>query len=160
MKFVVDGMLGSLARWLRMLGYDTQYDSRTSDNDLLNIAIRENRILLTRDQELYNRAKSKSIFSLLVQGEEESERLGFLAETLQTSLDVNMATTRCPDCNGELGKVPKGSVRDIVPPATLERYDEYWRCHSCSKVYWVGSHWKQIQATLEKARKLSRERQD
>ncbi len=155
-------MLGGLARWLRMLGYDTKYDSTTSDNDLLKTAATEDRVLLTRDEELYNRAKTKALPSLLVKGDNEGERLGFLANELHISLDINMAATRCPECGVELGKVSKTEIVALVPPASLKLYDEYWKCKnpSCGKVYWVGSHWKQIHATLEKARKLSLERKE
>ncbi len=150
-------MLGGLARWLRMLGYDTEYDSKTSDNDLLKTARSEDRILLTRDEELYTRAQARALPSLLIKGEHESERLGFLAKELQLSLDINMAATRCPECGVELGKVSKTEIASLVPPASLKLYDEYWKCKnpSCGKVYWVGSHWTQIHATLEKARKLA-----
>lgn len=152
-------MLGGLARWLRMLGYDTKYDSKTSDNDLMKTATAEDRVLLTRDEELYNRAKTKALSSLLIKGENEGERLGFLAKELHISLDINMSATRCPECGVELGKVSKSEISTLVPPASLKLYNEYWKCMNpnCSKVYWVGSHWKQIHATLEKARKLSLE---
>jgi uncharacterized protein with PIN domain len=137
-----------------MLGYDTTYDSNTADNDLLKIAASENRILLTRDMELYDRAINKQIRALFVKGGDEVDRLAFLAKKLQIRLDINMADTKCPQCGTKLRKVSKSEVSGIVPPASLELYSEYWRCANCGKVYWVGSHWKQIKSTLEKARAL------
>jgi uncharacterized protein with PIN domain len=147
-------MLGGLNRLLRMLGYDTKYSSKTKDNELLSIASSENRILLTRDVELHKRAEARNIPALLVKGNTEPERLAFLARVLQISLDIDMTHTRCPECGYELRKVSKRDVTTLVPPASLEQYNEYWRCTNCEKVYWIGSHWKQIRSTLEKAREL------
>lgn len=155
LKFIVDGMMGGLARWLRILGYDSSYDANTPDNDLLKIAWDDSRILLTRDSELYDRAKHKRLPALFVEGSNEAERLAFLARKLQIRLDVNMTETKCPECGRELRKVSKTEVSTIVPPASLELYNDYWKCIGCGKVYWVGSHWKQIKSTLEKARALS-----
>src|SRR5207253_9460984 len=78
LKFVVDGMLGGLARSLRMLGYVTEYDSKADDNILLRNSQTPDTVLLTRDEELYNRALAKSIRSVLVLGDTEEAGLGQL----------------------------------------------------------------------------------
>ncbi len=158
MKFVVDGMLGGLARWLRMLGYIVDYDSRTNDDNLLRIADEENMVLLTRDEQLYERAQAKNLSSLLVLGETEGERLGQLARVMGISLVIEMAETRCPECGSRLNEVSKEDVSSVVPAASLKMYSQFWRCTSveCGKVYWVGSHWKQIHHTLEEARRIAR----
>ncbi|HZY93453.1 MAG TPA: Mut7-C RNAse domain-containing protein [Candidatus Bathyarchaeia archaeon] len=157
MKFVVDGMLGSLTRWLRMLGHDVDYDPERNDNALLKISLDENRTLLTRDEQLYGRARSRAIPSFLVPGEKESERLGFLAKVTGISLEVNMAETRCPRCGAELRQTAKAEIAGEVPSKSAQLYDEYWKCENrdCGKVYWIGSHWKQIHHILEEARKLA-----
>lgn len=150
-------MLGGLARWLRILGYIAAYDSKTDDENLLQIARQEEMILLTRDEELNKRAQAKNISSLLVQGEKEEERLAQLAKSLGISLDIDMAKTRCPECGSELQEVSKEEVSSSVPSASLKMYDQFWKCKSreCAKVYWVGSHWKQIHHTLEEARRIA-----
>ena len=107
MKFIVDSMLGSLARWLRMLGYETDYDSRADDKILLEKTHLENGILLTRDAELYNRARSKGLISVLVQGETDETRLGHLGDTLGLSLELDMAHTRCPECGSALRQISR-----------------------------------------------------
>jgi uncharacterized protein len=157
MRFLVDGMLGGLARWLRILGYDVRYDASEKDNDLLQIAHEENMILLTRDEELYQRAIVRKIQSALVIGETEEERLAQMAGTFGLHLDVNMAETKCPECGSDLKETPKSDVADEVPKASLNLYDRFWKCtnQSCGKVYWVGSHWDRIRQTLEEARKLA-----
>ena len=155
MRFVVDGMLGGLARWLRMLGYVTEYDSKADDNGLLRSSETPGTILLTRDEELYHRALGKKIRSVLVLGGTEEARLVQLARTLSISLEIDMAATRCPDCGAELHEITKEEASSAVPAKSLELYDRFWRCNGagCGKTYWVGSHWKQIHHTLEEARK-------
>ncbi len=150
-------MLGGLARWLRMLGYVADYDSRIDDARLLRIAREKDMILLTRDEQLYNRAQAKNLPSMLVIGESEEERLAQLAKTLGVSLEIDMGWTRCPDCGSELQQVPKEAVAGDVPLQSLEIYDQYWRCGNpgCAKVYWQGSHWKQIHHTLLEARRIA-----
>ncbi|OLD10337.1 MAG: hypothetical protein AUI93_07330 [Crenarchaeota archaeon 13_1_40CM_3_52_10] len=157
MRFLVDGMLGGLARWLRILGQDVRYDASTKDNELLRIAHEENMVLLTRDDELYRRAIARKIPTALVLGETEEERVAQIASTFGVDLDVNMAETRCPECGSGLKETPKSDVADAVPQASLRLYDRFWKCtkQNCGKVYWVGSHWNRIRQTLEEAKKLA-----
>ena len=154
-------MLGGLARWLRMLGYQADYDSRIEDASLLRIAREKDMILLTRDEELHNRALAKRLPSVLVVGEREEERLAQLARTLGVSLEIDTARTRCPECGSELQQTPKEAVAGDVPSESLKIYNQYWKCGNpeCAKVYWQGSHWKQIQHTLLEARRMA-ERQE
>src|SRR2546428_14110125 len=97
MRFLVDGMLGGLARWLRILGYEVRYDASGKDNDLLTIAGEENMVLLTRDEELYQRAVAKKIVSALVVGETEEERLVQIFCTFRVRLEANVEETRCQE---------------------------------------------------------------
>jgi uncharacterized protein with PIN domain len=157
MRFLVDGMLGGLARWLRMLGQDVRYDSGAMDNELLRIAKDGNMVLLTGDSELYHRALARQVVSALVLGETEEERLAQIAETFGVSLDVAMDKTKCPECGSDLREMSKNNIADKVPQASVRLYDRFWECTdpACGKVYWVGSHWKQIRRTLEEARSLT-----
>lgn len=150
-------MLGSLARWLRMLGYVVEYDSNADDNSLLRVSEKPETVLLTCDEELYNRAVGKSIRSVLVRGGTEEARLGQIAATLGVSLEVDMASTRCPECGSELHEISRVDAASAVPAKSLELYDRFWRCTNgdCEKTYWVGSHWKQIRHTLEEAQKIA-----
>ena len=158
MRFLVDGMLGGLARWLRILGYEVRYDAGAKDNDLLTIAGEENMVLLTRDEELSQRAVANKIASALVVGETEEERLAQMANSFGVRLDTNMAETKCPECGASLIEKSKSDIADEVPGESLKTYDQFWKCsnQSCEKVYWVGSHWKHIRQTLEEAAKLAR----
>ena len=158
MRFLVDGMLGGLARWLRILGHEVRYDASAKDNDLLTIAGEENVVLLTRDEELHQRAVAKKIASALVVSETEEERLAQMANSFGVRLDTNMAETKCPECGASLIEKSKSDIADEVPEESLKTYDQFWKCsnQSCEKVYWVGSHWKHIRQTLEEAAKLAR----
>ena len=135
-----------------------RYDSNVMDNDLLRIANEENMVLLTRDEELYRRALARKITSALVLGETEEERLAQMASTFGVVLNADMAETKCPECGSNLKETPKNDLVDEVPLASLKLYDQFWKCTdlNCGKVYWVGSHWKQMRQTLEEARKLAR----
>ena len=158
MRFLVDGMLGGLAKWLRILGHEVRYDAGAKDNDLLAIAGEENMVLLTRDQELYQRAVAKKIASALVVGETEEERLAHMASSFGVRLEANMAETRCPECGASLTEKSKKDLTGEVPKESLKLYTQFWKCsnQNCRKVYWVGSHWKHIRQTLEEATKRAR----
>lgn len=156
MKFVVNGMLGSLARWLRMLGYEADYDSKAVDNILLEKTKTRDAILLTRDEELYNRARSRGLAAVQVFGNKDEERLGQLAKALSLALDLDMAHARCPECGSVLHEITRLEASSIVPKASLNHYDNFWRCTNleCGKTYWLGSHMDNIRRTLQKAREI------
>ncbi|OLD12219.1 MAG: hypothetical protein AUI50_07795 [Crenarchaeota archaeon 13_1_40CM_2_52_14] len=161
MRFLVDGMLGGLARWLRILGYEVRYDASGKDNDLLTIAGEENMVLLTRDEELYQRAVAKKIVSALVVGETEEERLAQMSSTFGVRLETNVEETRCPECGSSLMQKSRSDLAGEVPKESLKLYNQFWKCsnQNCGKVYWVGSHWKNIRRTLEEATRLARLKQ-
>jgi uncharacterized protein len=150
-------MLGGLARWLRMLGYETEYDTRSTDKILLEHSKEKAVILLTSDEELYHRAHGRKLNALLVQGESEEQRLGQLAKSLGISLDIDMTTTRCPKCGSNLNTISREEASKDVPANSLKLYDQFWRCSNteCAKTYWIGSHWKRIRQTLEEAQKIA-----
>ena len=150
-------MLGGLARWLRMLGYDTEYDPRTDDNILLQNSMSGQAILLTRDQELHQRALKKGVSTVFVVGDTDAERLAQLARVFHLSLEIDMGSTKCPVCGTSLREIGLDEASRSVPPASIKLYDRFWKCSNvaCGKTYWVGGHWKKIRETLEQARKLA-----
>lgn len=158
LRFITDGMLGKTTRWLRLLGHDVHYHKATDDNQLIELAKSEKRILLTRDQKLYQRAKKQRIQSAFVDAADTAEKLANLAKQLGLSLKVNFSISRCPKCNGKIEQIPKATIADQIPESTTNYYDNFWQCTECSKVYWIGSHWKEIEKTLERA-KLMLEKQ-
>ncbi len=150
-------MLGGLARWLRILGYEATYYSNANDTDLLRVARNREMILLTRDEELCQRADTRGLECVLVNGETEIERLAQLAAIFHISLEPMMKKSRCPECGTSLRESSKNEVSSIVPATSLKLYDQFWKCanQDCAKVYWIGSHWKQMRKTLNEAKKLA-----
>ncbi len=160
MKFVVDGMLGSLARWLRMMGHDVEFPAILDDDKLMALSKKENRILLTRDLELYKRSAAHGINVFYVEGKIEAERLAALAKRFGIALEIDLRFSRCPRCNTMIQAVPKTKIAEKVEENTFTHYDEFWECPNCGKVYWQGAHWPKIRQTLEEARKRVNESSD
>lgn len=141
-------MLGSLSRWLRILGYDSDYRNNMLDEDLMKEANDTGRILLTRDKELVLRSKKQSICALYVEGSTDKEQLKFLVKNL--NLLIKSVNSRCPRCNGKLKKIDKKYVKNLVPENTFKNFKDFWICEDCENIYWKGSHWNRILKTLEK----------
>ena len=152
MKFLADSMLGKLARWLRMLGHDVTYSTELIDSELLEVAKKENSVLLTKDLELYKRAITRGIEAFYVEGETESSRLAELAQRYALTLSVDMEKSHCPVCNTKLKAAPKAQLTSELEKNTLTYYDHFWKCPNCGQVYWQGAHWKQITNTLNEAK--------
>ncbi len=150
--FIVDGMLGNLARWLRILGYDTMY-CPLSDNIILEKAESEKRILLTKDKALFRSAIRKGVKSMLIDGGDIVDILLNIALTLNIRVKPQK-TSRCPICNGHLNEVESNNVINLVPKNILSKNSVFWICRSCGKVYWHGSHWRLIASTLSRVDKM------
>jgi uncharacterized protein with PIN domain len=148
-RFLLDGMLGSLTRWLRIGGYDTEYRKDTPDDDLIEEAARDDRILLTRDEVLSIRAGKRGVEAVFLVSDADEDALAQLAGALHLTFDPTMA--RCPKCNHTVEKVEKGEVAWKVPEGTYRVVDDYWQCPRCGGLYWRGSHWPRIIETLGNA---------
>ena len=139
-----------------MMGHDALYLNDARDKDLVASAVQEKRILLTSDVALYRYAVAHGSEAFLVKGRTEAERLANLANRFGLDLSVNTPQSRCPACGFELKAASKDEVKGRVPETTFNVFDEFWACSNpdCGKVYWQGSHWGNITAVLEKARKI------
>jgi len=145
-------MLGKLTRWLRMLGHNVKYSNKLDDAQLIWIAKKERRILLTRDLELYQQAIGKGVNAFYLEGKTEAERLAQLAQRFKIDLDIDLETSRCPKCNTRVKLISKVKVADKVEKSTFSCYDEFWECPKCGQIYWQGAHWTRIRKTLEAAK--------
>lgn len=146
-RFVVDGMLGSLARWLRILGYDTDYANQRDDPELVRIARAEDRVLLTRDRELASR---RGVRTLLVESQSLDDQLAQV--TAAFPLPPGTHPGRCSVCNTVLVEATREEVAHRVPRYVLKRHPHFQCCPGCDRVYWRGSHWRNMQARLSKSR--------
>lgn len=139
-----------------MMGHDAVYMSDAEDQDLVAKAVRDNRVLLTSDVALFRYATARGADAYLVKGRTEAERLASLASRFKLDLVMNTTESRCPTCGSPLSAASKEDVKGKVPATTFNVFDEFWTCSNpeCGKVYWQGSHWENISAVLEKARKI------
>ncbi len=144
-------MLGKLARWLRMLGQDLLYSTELNDSGFLELAKKENRVLLTRDLELYQRANAKGLAAYYVEGLTEPDQLAELACRYNLTLTIDMDKSHCPLCNTILKATPKEQLTNGLEKNTLIYYEKFWKCPHCGQVYWQGAHWTQITNTLNEA---------
>ncbi len=152
-------MLGKLARWLRMLGYDVRYSNDLVDPHLLSTAEDEKRILLTRDSELCKHAIVRGIDVLCLTGKTGAEKLAELNRRYQVRLEIDMQKSRCPKCNTAIKPISRQKASKKVKRNTFEHYKEFWECPTCSKVYWQGAHWTRIRRTLDAARTISQKKE-
>lgn len=149
MKFIVDCMLGKLAKWLRMLGYDTAYIQDADDDDLVRIAVREDRLLLTRDTALCERrmVRTRCIF---IDWGSTSAQVRQVFDKLGLTLSSDNLFTRCTICNGEITSLDKSEAYGRVPPFVYKTQTEYGYCAKCDKIYWRGTHVQHvIEALIE-----------
>jgi len=145
MKFLVDSMLGRLAKWLRILGYDTLYFPSLDDNDLVRIARAEGRMVLTRDREMVRR---RGIDSLLIESDDFREQIRQLLHDLNLSLEGSFS--RCSVCNSPLRRVSKEAVQERVPPYVFQTQERFSLCPQCGKIYWRGTHWQRMRERLRR----------
>jgi len=148
-KFLLDSMFGSLARWLRICGYDAEYIKNIQDDEIIQRSLAEKRIILTRDKLLYKKAIKAGAYALQIEGDNDVERLSFISNKLGILLEPSQS--RCPVCGGFLTYSDKNFLKDRIPRMTYEHYNDFWVCDSCGKIYWKGSHWKNILKTVNEA---------
>jgi uncharacterized protein with PIN domain len=140
-KFVADGMLGSLARKLRLYGLDVLYYPDMADDDLLRTCEGGGRVLLTSDRELHGRAVRKGVTCVEVSVRGDAAMAALIFKELAIRPPLEPSAARCPVCNGEVIAVDKGEVSKLVPPQVLARQERFYQCASCQHVYWEGGHW-------------------
>lgn len=164
-RFISDAMLGSLSKWLRILGFDTMYFKTIDDNELIRIAKQGQRILLTRDTRLVKRKKIGSY--ILINSNNTLEQLKEVLtivcskqyavspeESAYCLLYTAYFFSRCAACNGELLSADRKSVVDDVPEHVFLNFNSFLKCKDCGKVYWEGSHKKLIDTKLREAFKF------
>ncbi|MGE4561277.1 MAG: Mut7-C RNAse domain-containing protein, partial [Desulfobulbus sp.] len=148
LRFLVDGNVGRLARYLRMAGFDTRYDPAWTETDLLRILQDETRILLTRNLDLLKR--KQIVFGHCIRSSDPVMQLREVFALFSlSSLDDRL--TRCLQCNELLQPVPKRDILARLEPLTIRYFDEFKICPTCDKIYWHGSHVDKMTALLAEA---------
>lgn len=147
MRFVVDCMLGKLAKWLKILGFDTVFFNRIEDEDLVAVARKEGRVLLTKDTGIISRYRD--VKTLFIESEDWEDQVRQVLD----ELDIRQAVrphTRCLSCNGLLKELPQSRARNLVTPFVFEHADSFALCPECGRVYWRGTHMKDMELKLTK----------
>ncbi len=148
-RFVLDVHLGKLARYLRLLGFDTLYRNDYEDAELARLASAERRILLTRDRDLLKRAVVTHGY--YVRAVEPRRQVEEIVERLDLYRAIQ-PLQRCVRCNGLLAVVPKQQVRERLPPETRRYIEAFRECGECGQLYWEGSHVPHIRRFIDDLR--------
>ncbi len=161
--FLADAMLGNIARKLRIFGFDTLYMAQAHDDEILRTGIKQDRVILTADKELFKRIVKVGARGVLVSaGASELEDLvHILTENGITSIGMNGVGSRCSVCNGHLEKRTSDQVKNddgcsnnnndddvIVPDKVIACHKQFFQCIACGKIYWEGGHLKRIRALV------------
>ncbi len=148
-RFIVDTNVGKLARWLRMMGYDTLFINPIDDEGLINTALKEKRVLLTKDTQIMRRrvVTSGKLKVLLIEGDDPKDQLRQVVLTMK--LDQERKFTLCLECNEPLVPRSKDDVQDLVPPYVFKTQSHYFQCPACHRIYWRGTHWQRMKRELE-----------
>ncbi len=157
--FLADAMLGSIARKLRFLGFDTLYIAHAHDNEVLKMGIEQDRVILTADKELFRRIVKIDARGVLVSGgPSELEDLAHIFTKCGIkSIDMNDIGSRCSVCNGLLEERTSDEVKNnnnndnyddvvIIPDRVIACHNQFFQCTTCGKIYWQGGHLKRIKA--------------
>ncbi len=152
-------MLGRLARWLRILGYDTAYEKVITDEMLIERVVREDRWLLTRDGRLAQRKVLRGRHTLIA-SDDVAGQLHQLHRDLTIDLDVNhQRGYRCADCNVVLMSISHDDAAPLVPPFVAQEYREFLQCPHCRRVFWPGTHWHDLGRRLTAIRERNMDNQ-
>ena len=147
-KFIVDVNVGRLATWLRIMGYDTTFPRTANDNELVRLALKQDRLLITRDSGFLLRRSVRlgQLRMLYVVADDLRGQLRQLIGELDLNLDSGFS--RCLRCNEPLAPVDKGAVADQIPDYVARTQTAFSQCFSCLRVYWPGTHWSNMISEL------------
>jgi len=145
-RFILDGHLGKLAAYLRMLGFDVRYENDSDDAYMAHISEVEKRILMTRDRGLLKR--NLVTHGYFIRSNLPRDQLKEIVKRFHLE-NLIYPFKRCMVCNGLLQPVEKEKILDQLPPRTQEYFDTFQRCASCHKVYWRGSHYQKMTALIQ-----------
>jgi hypothetical protein len=148
MRFIADAMLGKLAKYLRILGYDTIYFNQEDEDELIRIAQEQGRILLTRRTRLKEREDIKNL--LFIHEDNPRKQLKEVLNCYHLSPTVNSLFTRCMVCNEKLTSLHKEDAEGKVPEYILNSYESFSLCQHCNRIYWPGSHYASMLQEVER----------
>ncbi|MBI5633055.1 MAG: Mut7-C RNAse domain-containing protein [Nitrospirae bacterium] len=147
MMFIADAMLGRLAKWMKIMGCDVAYYRRIEDRELVHLALKDNRMILTRDTLLVRRKRAKGNF-FLVEGNSYKDQLKQVAKQFSLNPYENLLT-RCIECNIPLTEIDREKVKELIPEYVYGNQKNFLTCPGCGRIYWPATHKDGIMKTLE-----------
>jgi hypothetical protein len=138
MQFFCDVMLGRLAKYLRILGFDTLYSRSASVSTLVSKAFSDNRVILTRRTELVKRSVAAPL--LFIHSNEPEEQIRQVLQHLQIAPADTKPLSRCLACNSLLHNADRHQVEGRVPAYVFSTIERFSACPECRRVYWQGTH--------------------
>ena len=150
-KFMVDNNVGKLAKWLRIMGYDTLFFNGSDDSDMVAAALAEGRVILTKDTQIVKRrvVTSGQLEVILIQSDEPGLQMHQVIDTLNLDCQFRPFAI-CLECNQPLLERTKQQVKDLVPPYVFQTQSQYMECPACHRIYWRGTHWQAMTKKLNK----------
>jgi len=148
-RFIIDSMLGTIAKKLRILGFDCRYSAAIDDEDILLAAKKENRVIITKDHQLAVNAIKHDIMSVELITHNEKDQMIEIAERQSLGkykFDAN--NSRCSMCNGNLDTIEKEKIADKIPLKTSQNTERFWVCVDCEHIYWVGTHIRNLETLI------------
>lgn len=133
-------MLGRLAKWMRLLGFDTTYFRNTNGKTIIYHSRKEGRTILSRSKILSEKYDDLVLI--------ESETLIDQLKQITNIVKINLPFSRCPVCNTETEKVEKEEVKIVVPDYVFEIHNDFKKCPACGRVFWKGTHYKEIKKVI------------
>ena len=146
--------MGKLAKWLRLMGYDTLFFNGSDDYQMVLKALAEGRVILTRDTQIMKRGvvTSGRLRAVLINGDEPEKQMRQVINTLNLNCQFRPFTL-CLECNQPLVERSKDQVKDRVPPYVFKTQSQYMECPACHRIYWRGTHWQKMTCRLERLAK-------
>ncbi len=148
MKFLADNMLGKLAKYLRLMGYDTRFPAPESPADMINLAHRESRTILTRNTHMIADHSPEKV--LFIKSQQFAEQLKQVINAYDLQLLTGKLFTRCLRCNQVLESVSKQDVEGRLPIKVKKHFQAFKYCPHCDKVYWRGGHTRRMRKKLDR----------
>lgn len=148
-KFIADNNVGKLAKWLRVIGYDTLFFDEKDDDKLIKIAVEEDRTILTRDTQIMERrlVTSGKLKAILIKQDDPRVQLQEVVAKLNLDYHRN-SFSLCLECNQPLMPKSREEVQKLVPPYVFKTQDHYMECPVCHRIYWQGTHWQRMSREL------------
>jgi len=150
-KFIVDTNVGKLAKWLRIMGYDTLFFNGSNDSRMVAIALAEGRVILTKDTQIMKRGviTKGRLKAILIQSDQPEQQMQQVVDSFHLDCQFKPFSV-CLECNQPLVEKDKEQVKDLVPPFVFKTQNQFMECPSCHRIYWRGTHWQRMREKLSK----------